>query len=304
MRFTAAPGDAGQRLDHFLQDRLSQYSRARIQGWIKEGRALVDGSRVKASHSIRAGESIELQPAEPPPLSAAPEDLPVAILYEDAAVIAINKPAGLTVHAGAGARSGTLVNRLVHHFQSLSQLGGELRPGLVHRLDKETSGVLLVARTDAAHRNLAAQFAARTVEKTYLALATGRVNADSGRITKAIGRDPVHRTRMTARLRAGAGRAALTEYRVLERFERFTLLEIRLGTGRTHQIRVHMADLGHPVAGDKLYGRSKTAAPRMFLHARRIGFVSPATEERVAVEAPLPEELQQWLYNLRERPAP
>jgi len=313
LRFAAGLGDAGKRLDHYLLELMSGHSRARLQTWIKEGRVLVDGALAKASHLVRAGEQIEVAPAEPPPLSAAPENLPIEILYEDPGVIAINKPAGLTVHAGAGTRSGTLVNRLVHHFQALSQVGGDLRPGIVHRLDKDTSGVLLVARNDAAHRNLAAQFAARTVEKLYLALVEGAVRTDSGRITKPIARDPVRRTRMTAKLnsnagaRIGPGRAALTEYRVLERFAGFTFLEIRLGTGRTHQIRVHMADLGHPVAGDRLYGSRASgmaAAPRMFLHAWRIGFLSPALPgpaagERVTVEAPLPGELEQWLELLR-----
>jgi 23S rRNA pseudouridine1911/1915/1917 synthase len=302
MRFAIDGGDAGKRLDHFLLERMSGHSRARLQTWIKEGRVLVDGAGAKASHLLHAGEHIEVTPAASAPLHAEPENLPIEILYEDPAVIAINKPAGLTVHAGAGARSGTLVNRLVHHFQSLSQVGGELRPGIVHRLDKDTSGVLLVARTDAAHRNLAAQFAARTVEKLYLALVEGAVRANSGRITKPIARHPVHRTRMTARVKAGAGRAALTEYRVLERFAGFTFLEIRLGTGRTHQIRVHMADLGHPVAGDRLYGAAP--AERMFLHAWRIGFLGPAllgptVGERVTVQAPLPGELEQWLDLLR-----
>ena len=222
------------------------------------------------------------------------------ILYEDASVLAIDKPAGLVVHAGAGNHSGTLVNRLVHRFQSLSgvalsNVGGELRPGIVHRLDKDTSGVLLVARTDAAHRNLSAQFADRTVEKTYLALVQGSPRADSGRVTKPIARDPRHRTRMTAKLESG--RAALTDYKVKERFAKFTFLEVRIGTGRTHQIRVHLSSLGHPVAGDRLYGAA--SAPRMFLHAWRIGFTSPATGERVAVEAPLPPELTQWLDTLR-----
>jgi 23S rRNA pseudouridine1911/1915/1917 synthase len=311
MRFVAQTGDAGKRLDHYLLEQMSGHSRARLQSWIKEGRVLVDGAGAKASHLVRAEEQIEVTPAELPPLHAEPEDLPVEILYEDPAVIAINKPAGLTVHAGAGARSGTLVNRLVHHFQSLSEVGGDLRPGIVHRLDKDTSGVLLVARNDAAHRNLAAQFAARTVEKFYLALVQGTVRADSGRITKPIARDPVRRTRMTAKVnsRTGAGRAALTEYRVLERFAGFTFLEIRLGTGRTHQIRVHMTDLGHPVAGDRLYNKADSkvsgtaAAERMFLHAWRIGFQSPASNSpeggRVTVEAPLPKELEQWLELLR-----
>ncbi|HEY1755841.1 MAG TPA: RluA family pseudouridine synthase [Bryobacteraceae bacterium] len=296
MRFTVEVADAGKRLDHFLLERMSGHSRARLQAWIKEGRVLIDGAGAKASHTLRAGEHIDVAPADPPPLQAGPEDLPLEILYEDPGVIAVNKPAGLTVHAGAGAVSGTLVNRLVHHFQSLSQVGGDLRPGIVHRLDKDTSGVLLVARNDAAHRNLAEQFASRTVEKTYLALVQGEVRADSGRITKPIARDPVRRTRMTAKL-AGKGRTALTEYRVLERFRGFTFLEIRLGTGRTHQIRVHMADLGHRVAGDRLYGAA--LAERMFLHAWRICFLSPETGERVTVEAPLPPELQQWLARLR-----
>lgn len=297
MRFEVGSDDAGKRLDHFLQERLAEFSRARIQAWIKEGHVRVGGVAAKPSHLLRTGEQIDVEPAHPPPLSAEPEALPVEVLYEDPAVIAIDKPAGLTVHAGAGAPSGTLANRLVHHFQTLSQVGGELRPGIVHRLDKDTSGVLLVARTDAAHRHLAAQFASRSVEKTYLALVKGVVRADSGKITKPIARDPVHRTRMTARL--ASGRAALTEYRVRERLDGFTLLEIRIGTGRTHQIRVHMADMGHPVAGDKLYGGGKTASPRMFLHAARIGFTSPATGERVSVEAPLPPELEQWLASLR-----
>src|ERR1700683_4405541 len=170
LQFLIAAGDAGKRLDHFLLERMSGHSRARLQSWIRAGRVLVDGAGVKASHLLRAGEQIEVTPADPPPLQAAAENLPIEILYEDPAVIAVNKPAGLTVHAGAGALSGTLVNRLVHHFQSLSQVGGDLRPGIVHRLDKDTSGVLLVARNDSAHRHLAGQFAAGTVEELCLAL--------------------------------------------------------------------------------------------------------------------------------------
>jgi 23S rRNA pseudouridine1911/1915/1917 synthase len=284
-------GEAGARLDHFLQARISEYSRARIQTWIRDGLVSVNGAAAKPSMILRGGEQIEVSPADLPPLKAEPEDAPIEILYEDAAVIAVNKPAGLVVHAGAGAHSGTLVNRLVHHFASLSQVGGELRPGIVHRLDRGTSGVMLVARSDAAHRALASQFSGRTTEKTYLALVEGRVNADSGRITKPIARDPSHRTRMTARL--DHGRDALTDYRVLRRFEKFTYLEVRIGTGRTHQIRAHLAGIRHPIAGDKLYGGQ--AADRIFLHAWRIRFDSPATGERVTVEAPLPEELERWL---------
>ena len=287
---------AGKRLDHFLQEQLPQYSRSRLQSWIKEERVTVDGHPVRASLMLRGGEQIQVSPADPPPLKASPENLPVEILYQDDSVIAINKPAGMVVHAGAGAHSGTLVNRLVHHFATLSDVGGALRPGIVHRLDKDTSGVLLVARTDAAHRALAEQFAGRTVEKTYLALVEGSVASDSGRIVKPIARDPVRRVRMTAKL--ATGRTALTSFRVLKRFPGFTYLEVRIGTGRTHQIRVHLQSLGYPVAGDRLYGAK--AAERMFLHAWRIGFTSPATGDPVAVLAPLPEELSAWLERLGE----
>ena len=291
-------GEPGKRLDHFLQEKLKEFSRSRIQTWIKEGRVQVQGSAARASLVLRGGEAIDVSPAGLPPLTATPEDLPVEVLYEDAAVLAVNKPAGLAVHAGAGLHAGTLVNRLVHRFGKLSQLGGEMRPGIVHRLDKDTSGVLLVARTDAAHRALAAQFAGRTVEKIYLALVHGSVRADSGRIEKPIARDPVRRTRMTARLESG--REALTSYTVRQRFDKFTFLEVKIGTGRTHQIRVHLASIGHPVAGDRVYGAraADAAAPRLFLHAWRIGFVSPASAERVSVEAPLPAELSSWLAGL------
>ena len=287
-------GDAGKRLDHFLQEHLPQFSRSRLQIWIKQGRVLVNGSVAKASLMLHGGEGVEVSPAGEVALLAMPEDLPLEILYQDAAVIAINKPAGLVVHAGAGVESGTLVNRLVHHFAALSQVGGDLRPGIVHRLDKGTSGVLLVARNDAAHRALAAQFADRAVEKTYLTLVHGHVRNEQGRVTAPISRDPVRRIRMTAKLETG--RSALTEYGVLRRFEKFTYLEVRIGTGRTHQIRVHLSSIGHPVAGDKLYGAPP--AQRIFLHAWRIAFTSPATGQRVTVEAPLPAELTAWLASL------
>ena len=291
---TAAPDDAAKRLDHFLQEKLRDFSRSRLQSWIKAGRVSVDGAPAKASLLLRGGEQVAVTPADLAPLKATPEAGPVEVLYEDAAVIAVNKPAGIVVHAGAGQHSGTLVNRLVHRFNALSQVGGDERPGIVHRLDKDTSGVLLVARTDAAHRALSAQFASRSVEKTYLALVHGRVRDDSGRIAKPIARDPVRRIRMTAKL--STGRQALTEFRVLQRFDKFTYLEVRIGTGRTHQIRVHLASLGHPVAGDRVYGAP--AARRMFLHAWRIAFDSPAAATRVHVEALLPPDLGQWLAEL------
>ena len=299
--FTVEAGEAGQRLDHFLAAKMPEHSRSRIQAWIEEGRVRVNGVVKKASWKVRAGETVEAEPAAPPPLRAFPEEIPLDVLYEDEAVAAIHKPAGLVVHAGAGCASGTLVNALLARYGRLSETGDPLRPGIVHRLDKGTSGVILVARTDAAHRALAAQFAARTVEKVYLALVEGRVAQEAGVIDRPIERDPARRTRMTAR--TGRGRAAHTEFRVLERFERFTLLEVRIRTGRTHQIRVHLASMGHPVAGDTLYGAAARPAGlgppgRPWLHAWRIGFTSPATGERVVVEAPVPEELERWKWLL------
>ena len=287
------------RLDHYLQDQFPQYSRSRLQEWIKAGRVLVNGAAAKASLDVRGGEDIRVDPAELPPLKATPEDIPLDILYEDDAVIAVNKPAGMIVHAGAGTHSGTLTNALVHRFGTLSQLGGELRPGIVHRLDRYTSGVILVARNDSAHQALARQFSSRTVEKIYLALVHGKLAADEGRITSPIARDPVRRTRMTTRLEAG--RTALTSYKVLERLDGFTYVEVKIGTGRTHQIRVHFASIGHPVAGDKLYGAPPSSRGRYFLHAARISFVSPANGQRVTVASPLPAELQDWLAKCADR---
>jgi 23S rRNA pseudouridine1911/1915/1917 synthase len=301
MRLLAESSDAGKRLDQMLHERLPQFSRSRIQEWIKGGRVLVDGAPERPSRVVRGAEVIELEPAQPPPLHAAPEDIPLAVLYEDDDLVAVDKPAGMVVHAGAGVHSGTLVNALLHRFEALSGVGGPLRPGIVHRLDRYTSGVLLVAKNDAAHRHLAAQFSGRRVEKVYLALVHGRVLRESGRIERPIARDPVHRTRMTARL--AEGRAAWSEYRVLRRFARFTFLEVRIGTGRTHQIRVHLASIGHPVAGDALYGapaRVEGAPPlgRYFLHAHRIRFRRPSTGEEIVVEAPLPAALAEWMEAL------
>ncbi len=306
MRLHARGEDAGKRLDVFLHERLPEYSRSRLQEWIKTGRVTVDDAPQKPSYALKGSETIRLEPAESPPLKAQAEDLPLEVLYADDAVIAVNKPAGVVVHAGAGIHSGTLVNRLLHHFQSLSSLGGGLRPGIVHRLDRFTSGVLLVARTDRAHQALAAQFASRTVEKIYIALVHGALKHDRGEITAKITRDPVRRTRMTARL--ATGRAAHTEYEVLQRWPQFTLVRVRIRTGRTHQIRVHMASIGHPIAGDRLYGapaRVEGMPPldRCFLHAHLISFETPATGERLTVEAPLPVELEAWLKALGENAA-
>ncbi len=294
----ASDSDAGLRLDQFLAMRLPEYSRARLQGWIEAGRVKLNGKPAgKASLKLRGGERIEVEPAELTPLHAFAEQIPLEILYEDNDLVAVNKPAGLVVHAGAGRASGTLVNALLHHFKSLSSVGGDLRPGIVHRLDKGTSGIILVARTDAAHRSLAAQFANRTVEKTYLALVQGKPESDRGSIDLPISRDPERRTRMTARL--ASGRHAHTEYRVLERYAKFSLLEVLIGTGRTHQIRVHLAAVGHPVAGDSLYGAAaQPDLDRPWLHALRVRFASPSTGERLSLEAPVTPELLAWKARL------
>lgn len=296
------PQDAGKRLDSFLHERLPEWSRSRLQAWIKQSRVLVESKEARASHLLRVGESVSVEPAELAPLRAEPEALPLKILYEDADVVVVDKPAGMVVHAGAGHSHGTLVNALLHHFDSLSSVNGDLRPGIVHRLDRETSGVLVVARTDSAHQALARQFHDRQVEKIYLTLVHGRMKQPSGRITDPITRDPVRRTRMTARL--GTGRAALTEYEVLEEFPYFSFLRVRIGTGRTHQIRVHLSNIGHPVVGDRLYGAPASipgipALSRFFLHAHRLRFASPAAPEPITVESSLPSELTEFLAQLR-----
>lgn len=297
LHFAVTAAGAGVRLDHFLQQNMPAYSRARLQEWIKSGRVRLNGQPARASALLKVADAIEVEPAAPAPLRAAPQEIPLDILYEDPDLVAINKPAGMVVHAGAGVHEGTLVNALLARFGQLSALGGELRPGIVHRLDRETSGILLVAKHDTAHRNLAAQFAGRQVEKRYLALVQGEVRHQSGRIDKPIARDPVRRTRMTARL--AAGRSAWSEYRVLRRFEGFTLLEVRIGTGRTHQIRVHLSSIGHPVAGDRLYGAPPAPEGRFFLHAASIRFSLPSTGELLDLSAPLPPELESWLQRLK-----
>ncbi len=301
MEIQASEQDKGKRLDAFLHERLPEYSRARLQTWIKEGRVRLDGASVRASHGLHGLERISVEPAQRPPLKAEAEDLPLQILYEDADVLVVNKAAGMVVHAGAGHSRGTLVNALLHQFGSLSSVNGDLRPGIVHRLDRDTSGVLVVARTDRAHQVLANQFHEREVEKSYLTLVHGRLKQKQGRIETPIARDPVRRTRMTTRL--GKGRSALTHYAVLEQFEKFSYLAVRIGTGRTHQIRVHLASLNHPVAGDRLYGAPSWSLDRFFLHAHKLRFRSPSTGEWIAVESPLPGELNEVLESLRARTA-
>lgn len=290
------PGEGGERLDLWLASRFADLSRSRLQTWIRHGNVTVNGSEVRASAVLREGDRVQVEPEPLPSLRAEAEEIPLDILHLDEDVIVVNKPAGMVVHAGAGNHSGTLVNALLHRFGQLSNVSGEDRPGIVHRIDRETSGVLVVARHDAAHRSLAAQFASREVEKLYIALVQGKTKADTGRIESLIERDPVRRVRMTTR--TGRGRTANTSWTVRQRFDRFTLLDVRIGSGRTHQIRVHMASVGHPVAGDTLYGAAPGPLDRFFLHAAKLSFRHPTTGSTVCVEAPLPAELQNWLLQL------
>jgi 23S rRNA pseudouridine1911/1915/1917 synthase len=312
---TVAIDEAGQRLDHFLVRQLPESSRARIQQLIQQEKVLVDGKPAKASLRLRGKEQISiLGSTQPPPLRAIPEEIPLDIVYEDDDLAVVNKPAGMMVHAGAGATEdernrGTLVNALLHRFGQLSDVGGNLRPGIVHRLDKATSGLIVVAKNDAAHRNLAMQFAGRQVKKTYIALVHGWMKQDRGTISSSISRDRVRRTRMTTR-RSG-GREAVTHYAVQKRIDskygKFSLLELQIDTGRTHQIRVHLASLGHPVVGDALYGappeirakdRKVLSLSRNFLHAAKLAFQQPSSGEPLSFSVTLPIQLEQFLRQI------
>jgi 23S rRNA pseudouridine1911/1915/1917 synthase len=313
--FEVDASDVGQRLDRVVTAHCPELSRTRVQELIEAGLVTVNGHASKGAHRLHGGERIEVQARERPPLRAEPESIPLDILYEDDDVIAVNKPAGMIVHAGAGVSSGTLVNALLGRGQSLSQSGGVLRPGIVHRLDKETSGVILVAKNDAAHAKLGDAFRQRTVSKTYIALVHGSIAERSGRIEMAIGRDPLHRVRMATeqktwhRAKLSNPREARTDWRALLRMDSATLLDVQLHTGRTHQIRVHFSALKHPVVGDTLYGAAgqlrvgTTLLPplhRNFLHAAKLVFSQPRTGARVEVRAPLPLELRSFLRALSE----
>jgi 23S rRNA pseudouridine1911/1915/1917 synthase len=313
--FVATREDAGKRLDQFLVGELAEVSRARVQQLIAEQKVLVNEAAAKASLRLRGGERVAvLRAAHAAPLRAIAEAIPLDIVYEDADLAVVNKPAGMMVHAGAGASEdqrnrGTLVNALLHRFRTLSGIGGELRPGIVHRLDKATSGLVVVAKNDQAHRRLAAQFVRRRVKKTYVALVHGWMKQDRGTITSSISRDRVRRTRMTTR-RTG-GREAVTHYtverRIGSKFGKFTLLELQIDTGRTHQIRVHLASMGHPVVGDVLYGAPREirahegdgiSLARNFLHAASLRFQHPRTGQELSFARPLPEELEEFLKSI------
>jgi 23S rRNA pseudouridine1911/1915/1917 synthase len=307
--------DAGKRLDQFLVSQLVDTSRARVQLLIDEEKVRVNDDATKPSLRLRGGERITiLGDVKSPPLRAMAEEIPLDIVYEDDDLAVVNKAAGMMVHAGAGETEdernrGTLVNALLHRFGQLSGVGGELRPGIVHRLDKATSGLIVVAKNDEAHRKLAAQFARRDVKKTYIALVHGWMKQDRGTIRSSISRDQVRRTRMTTK--GSGGREAITHYtlqkRIDSKYGKFTLLEVRIDTGRTHQIRVHLSSLRHPVVGDALYGApremsSKNEAgislPRNFLHATSLQLQHPRSGESLSLTRPLPEELQDFLKKI------
>ncbi len=317
MSLRVAAEDAGKRLDQVLTAAIVGTSRARVQQLIAERQVLVNDAPAKASLRLRGGEEITVVgEVDRAPLRAMAEEIPLDVVYEDEDLAVINKPAGMMVHAGAGATDdernrGTLVNALLYRFSKLSSAGGELRPGIVHRLDKGTSGLLVVAKNDAAHRQLAGQFARREIKKTYVALVHGWMKKEGGTVTSAISRDRVRRIRMTTR-REG-GREAITHYHVQRRIEtagaKFTLLQLQIGTGRTHQIRVHLASLGHPIVGDSLYGAPRSLSlgaegnlslERNFLHSAALEFAHPRTGEALSFSRPMPQELSDFLSALEK----
>lgn len=307
--FSVTEEESGERLDAFLARHVAGWSRARLQRLIADDAVLVNGLTAKSSHKLQTDDKVEVELTPLPSTEFTPEDIPIDIVHEDGEIVVVNKPAGMIVHPAAGVSSGTLANALAFHFQRLSKRGGNIRPGIVHRLDKGTSGLLVVAKSETAHESLADQFRAREVFKSYLALVHGQLERRNGEIDQPIGRDPRNRTRMAV---ARSGREALTLFRRREQYDRFALLDVELKTGRTHQIRVHLAWLKHPVVGDEVYGagRDKTVADpavraaisklgRQSLHAARLGFRHPQTDEQMVFTAPLPAELQKLLDLIR-----
>jgi 23S rRNA pseudouridine1911/1915/1917 synthase len=298
-KFTVAESHPGVRLDVFLREKFPVASRGTMQRLIEQGHIRVNGQPTKATHAPRAGEAIEIHFPEPKSAEAQPENIPLEILFEDKSLLVVHKPPGLVVHPAAGHEEHTLVNALLFHCKnSLSGIGGVARPGIVHRLDKDTSGCLVVAKNDETHLALSKQFAERTVEKLYDALVIGSLVNDSGEIHAAIARHPTHRKRMAVH-DDGDGRAAHTSFRVIQRFAHATHAEAEIHTGRTHQIRVHFQFLGHPIVGDETYGAKANlkfseltgyAAPRVLLHARKLSFIHPRTGKRVTFTAPLPKD--------------
>ena len=300
-----AESDAGARIDAYLAEQIHDWSRSRIQRLIEDGDVLVNSRTVKSSLKLRSGDVIDVELVSRSLAAFAPEPIPIDIVFEDDDLVVVNKPAGLVVHPGAGVSSGTLANALAYHFEQLSGRAGTMRPGLVHRLDKDTSGLIVVAKKEDVHEDLSEQFREREVFKSYIALVHGHVKDDNGRIEQPLGRDPRHRTRMAV---VRGGRPALSLYRVRHRYDRFTLLDMEIKSGRTHQIRVHLQWLKHPVVGDATYGegRDKTVQNvlirstiaklgRLFLHAERLGFRHPRTGKAMRFKAPMPGDLASLL---------
>lgn len=314
-RLTFEVGRAPQRLDHFLAESLPELTRSQLKKLVDGGRARIDGSPVKAGLKLKGGEVVELSIPEAAPVETLPEAIPLAVLYEDPHLIVIDKPAGLVVHPAPGHSGGTLVNALLHHCRDLSGVGGELRPGIVHRLDKDTSGVMVATKDDATHNALALQFKDHSITRRYVALVHGLMERASGSVDQAIGRHPTDRKKMSGRSRAG--RRAVTHWRVLRRYEqdRLSLVELRLETGRTHQIRVHFSEMQRPVVGDPLYGSASRANAindlelrrmvlqlhRQALHARVLGFHHPARKEYVDFQSPVPPDMQAILDYLNKK---
>lgn len=309
LHLSVPASNEGERLDAFLASQVEGWSRARLQRLIEEADVLVNGHTVKSSYKLRPNDEIEVELTPPPSTSFSPENIPLDVVYEDNELIVVNKPAGIVVHPAAGVMSGTLANALAFHFQQLSTSGGVVRPGIVHRLDKGTSGLMVVAKTESAHEDLADQFRDREIFKSYVALVHGHVEKRTGQIDQPIARDRGNRTRMAV---VRGGRPSISIYRVRKRFERFTLLNVELKTGRTHQIRVHLSWLKHPVVGDDAYGsgRDKTIPDhqlrlsianlgRQFLHAEQLGFRHPQTKEELRFTAPLPDELKTVLNEIK-----
>lgn len=298
--FGKTADEPGKRLDAWLADSEPELSRARWQALIKSGEVTVNGKATKPNLKLKEDDWVEWKIPEPVPTETLPEDIPLDVIFEDRHIIVVNKPAGLVVHPAAGNESGTLVNALLHHCKDLNGIGGEERPGIVHRLDKDTSGVMVAAKTEKAMAGLARQFKERETEKEYLAVVCGEIQPPTSRIETTIGRHPIHRKKMAANVKRG--REAVSNYKVLENFVRASLVRVRIETGRTHQIRVHMAHKRHPIVGDDLYGRAGTEgirADRQMLHAAKLSITHPDTGKRMAFAAPIPPDMGDLLNRLR-----
>lgn len=292
-------GEALIRIDTFISSKIEELSRSQIQKLIEEHRIFVNQKEVKSNYKTKSLDEITIRIPEPVKLDLVPENIDIEIIYEDEDLAVVNKPQGMVVHPAAGNYSGTLVNALLARCSSLSSINGVIRPGIVHRIDKDTSGVLVVAKNDNAHRKLSEQIKNHTVKRAYTALVEGIIKEDNGTINKPIGRHPIERKKMA--ILSKNGREAITHFQVLERFKDFTLIEARLETGRTHQIRVHMASIGHPLVGDPVYGHKKQRFKLrgQALHAKTLGFIHPRTEEYMEFSAPLPEYFENLINKLK-----